>query len=212
MSYKSELEERYRQARARMGMGVKPPVVPKGLLSAMALGGLSGTTGVAPPLVIDPTPPKPPKIIKPLTIDGEERELTSREVTALRVEMENADMPRLKPLRNYDYSTPFAGWKRMVVAVAEHYEVEAMDILGLPRARMIVRARQECFYRLRTELRMSYLNIAEKMNRDHSTVIHGVNTILGRLLDEQKKREHSVAALPAAMTVEARAHHPELAA
>lgn len=202
MSYKSELEERYRLARKRMGMGVRPPVVPKALMAAaLPPGGVAGGTGIIPPLkAIDPAEQEARALKKQARLKAQqersarEAKKTTCETAKDRVENDNEGMPPLEPLPGFEDVIPFSEWRRVVSAVAKRYEIEAADILGPRRARHIVQARFECMYRMRVDLKMSYLNIAEKMRRDHSTVIHAVNTILHRLLDAQKKQAHSVVA------------------
>lgn len=179
-----------------MQMGVKPPVVPKTLIAAtQPHGGIAGGTGVIPPLLIaEPVQMPPPEPVKEIpaeeSINRSEGQLNS-EIIRTRLEDEVRDMPKLAPLPGFDYKNPYAAWKRTIVAVANHYELEVSDIMGPRRARHVVQARFECMYRMRVDLRMSFLSIAEKIGRDHSTVIHGVNTIRDRLLDAQKKQMQS---------------------
>lgn len=214
MSYKSELEDHYKRVRERMHMGVKSSIVPKKLIAAaLPPGGIAGGTGLVPPLQVMEVPPEvidapPPKEHKN---EARERAQTAGETARARVERDNEGMPKMVPLANFDEKGQSAAWKRVVKAVAKNYDLEEADIFGPRRARNVVQARFECMYRMRVDLRMSYLNIAAKMRRDHSTVIHGVNTILHRLLDEQKRRMHS-AKVPAHGMVPKLDAHPQLAA
>lgn len=58
------------------------------------------------------------------------------------------------------------------VAIKHRIPVESFKIEK--RSRPLVDARQECFYRLRYELNMTMHQIGTAMNRDHSTVMHGI--------------------------------------
>lgn len=210
MSYKSELEEHYKRVRARLRMGVQAPVVPKTLLiAAQPVGGIAGSTGVAPPVAAEAVEVPPVvEVVEPVSV--EPVVVVTAPVTAPRITdpelmldrqrkiaAEADASPKLPPLPGFDkHESPIGVWKRLVVAVANKYEVEVRDILGLPRTKMVIKARFECMYRMRVDLHMSYLSIAEKLNRDHSTVVHAVHTIRARLLDEQKRREQSMRAHP----------------
>jgi len=58
------------------------------------------------------------------------------------------------------------------VAIKHRIPVASLKINS--RSRPLVDARQECFYRLRHELNMTMHQIGTAMNRDHSTVMHGI--------------------------------------
>ncbi len=58
------------------------------------------------------------------------------------------------------------------VAIKHRIPVAAFRLES--RSRPLVDARQECFYRLRHELNMTMHQIGTAMNRDHSTVMHGI--------------------------------------
>lgn len=222
MTYKQELEERYRQARARMRMGVKAPIVPSALLAAAAIGGVSGGTGVIPPLVSVAEfsdEPLPELSFNEPDAEQEAQEAKRREtfsnavVNKVRMEAQISKMPRLKPLPKIDMNSCYSKWKQVVAGVAENYGIEAADILGPSRKRLVIQARFECMYRMRTDLHMSFPSIGEKVNRDHSTVMHGVNTILHRLLDEKARQRQSGGRVIAQGTsLGASTHLPELSA
>ena len=198
MSYKAELEERDRQARTRMGLGVSAPVGPKELLAAtQPVGGVAAGTGVCPPLIRMPEPEYEPKVVLVRSRESQERRMAQVTSSAnkSRLEEEASALPRLKPLVACRRDGPFNSWRQMLAAVAQHYGLNIADILGVRRSRHVVQARFECMYRMRSELCMSFPNIAEKMGRDHSTVIHGVNTIHRRLLDAERAQMQSGAAL-----------------
>jgi chromosomal replication initiation ATPase DnaA len=75
---------------------------------------------------------------------------------------------------------------RILHAVARKHEIDADEILGRSRRRAVIDARFEVFYRLRVELAFSYLKIAHLMRKDHSTIMHGVNKLRKKLLDEKR--------------------------
>lgn len=177
MSYKSELEEHYKRVRARLMMnGLRPERAPL-LLAApsVGVGGIAGSTGV--------TPPKAAR-------EAEESFIpirTDKNATCLgaRVDDEVEWSPKLPPLK--DPASDLGNisiWRRVVAAVARAHDVSPEEILSKKRCHNIVEARMECMYRMRIDLRMSYLNIASKLGRDHSTVIHGVRKVRTKLLDE----------------------------
>lgn len=59
------------------------------------------------------------------------------------------------------------------VVAAAHNDVTAADLRGPSRARHVVLARQEFFWRA-ARGRMSYSQIAAFLNRDHTTALHGI--------------------------------------
>lgn len=61
--------------------------------------------------------------------------------------------------------------------VAEYYEVSMEDLLEQSRKAKLVRPRQVAMYLLKEHYRLSLPAIAEKMRRDHTTVLHGVRQI-----------------------------------
>lgn len=65
---------------------------------------------------------------------------------------------------------------RTVIDSAREYEVSAQDILGESRTRSIAQARQVVFYRLHTS-GFSLSQIGRLLQRDHSTVLHGVRKV-----------------------------------
>lgn len=94
--------------------------------------------------------------------------------------------PRLPPLPGLVIDESGAvRWMRILSAVAHKHGINPEDIMGKSRRREIVNARFEVFYRLRVELAFSYKKISHLMKKDHTTVLHGVNKIRQKLLDEQ---------------------------
>jgi hypothetical protein len=209
MSYKSDLEDHYKRVRERMRMGVKSPVIPRSLMAAaQPPGGIAGGTGLAPPLV---AMAEPERVISKEESDNRRDGQLNSEILQGRLEEEAKALPRLMPLPGFDYEDKYSLWKRLVAAVANRYDLSVEEVFGPKRARNIVDARFECMYRMRTELCMSYLSIATKIGRDHSTIIHGVNTIRDRLLDGRMKQMQS-ATVPAYGMVPKQGTHTQLVA
>ncbi len=74
-------------------------------------------------------------------------------------------------------------WKKIMYEVCSKHNVEVTELLSHRRDRNIVAARHEIFYRYAHETIMSYPDMGRRMNRDHSTAIHGVNKHAERLRD-----------------------------
>lgn len=73
-------------------------------------------------------------------------------------------------------------WKTIVYEVAKAHLVSFSDIVGHARSYPIVAARQEAYYRLRTELGLSFPEIGRRMGgKDHTGVMHGFNKHKGQL-------------------------------
>ena len=73
----------------------------------------------------------------------------------------------------------------IIVEVAEKYDITPEDIISRSRYRRHAWPRQECYYRLSTELSMSATNIALAIGgRDHSTILHGIKKHKKLLLEE----------------------------
>src|ERR1700730_10946094 len=70
--------------------------------------------------------------------------------------------------------TPRARYRSLVEQVAREYGTTFDAILSMERTDKIVRARQDAMFRLRREEGCSSSLIGRLMQRDHSTVLHGV--------------------------------------
>lgn len=172
MSYKAELEAKYRAARRRMGLGVNAPVVKR------VTGGVSGSTGVIPPASLA----APVKVIKHATAAAAAVPVQVLSKIQEAYEAEIEAMPRLPVIPDIN-SSAVGRWRRVLSAVAENHGLTPDEILSLSRRRIVTAARMECMYRMRTDLKMSLIAIGEKLGRDHSTVLHGIRVIHRRLLD-----------------------------
>lgn len=87
---------------------------------------------------------------------------------------ETDDTPiKLKP-RGY--------WRTIIREVSEKYSISEIDICGVHRRKDIVAARFEVYYRMRMETTLSFTEIAYRVGgRDHTSVMHGVQTHIRRL-------------------------------
>lgn len=97
----------------------------------------------------------------------EEREQAEAEALAKLAQM----FPRPRLPRNR---------QRIIAEVAAKHDLTVTSLKGERRTRPFVRARQEAFYRLRAELRLSFPQIGAIFDRDHTTVLHGVRSFAER--------------------------------
>lgn len=65
-------------------------------------------------------------------------------------------------------------WRIISQEVCEKHKMTLKDLQGNRRFKKIAIARREVFWRLRQELGMSLLDIARKMGKDHTSVLHGL--------------------------------------
>lgn len=70
--------------------------------------------------------------------------------------------------------------RQLLREVCLRYGFSADDIRGPRRQAKIAAARMELYYLLRTHTDWSYPHIARFLNRDHSTIVHGVRTYCAR--------------------------------
>lgn len=182
MSYLKELQDHYKAVRGRIkSAALQPPkALPKPTQKQLTW--------------VEPSEPKRAGLVP----EGAEGRLVTEALRqanpewiggnhaqALKIANEMVNAPRLPPLPGLVLNEIGAiRWMRVLHAVAAYHKVSASEILGLSRKRHVLKARSEVFYRLRVDLNMSYTKIAFLMKRDHSTILHGVNKVRERLLDE----------------------------
>ena len=77
--------------------------------------------------------------------------------------------PSLRKL--VDYRPP---WRIIAQEVCAKHKITLKELQGDRRFKKYSTARREVYWRMRTELRMSLLDIARKMGKDHTTVLHGL--------------------------------------
>lgn len=79
--------------------------------------------------------------------------------------------------------------KEVLAAVANLYNFKKKDLLGPRRPKKLALARQILMYLLRTELKMPLMEIGQFLgNRDHTTVMYGVEKITKLLPDSEELR------------------------
>ena len=166
MSYKSDLEKKYAEIKARM-YGKSPAVVNENAIRAaqqvlwdtppntfddleppMQVGGVVGPTGVIIP--------------EPLVKSG------------------------LTPLIDAKQS-----YMNMLYWVAKKHRIDASLIQSDRRYRKLVAARHELWWRVRTELNYSFPKIARLAHRDHSSVIYAVQVFSAKMLDSKQAQVQS---------------------
>jgi len=67
---------------------------------------------------------------------------------------------------------------RIITLVAERYSLSRDDIFGHSKNRHLITARREIAYAMRVQLKMSYPQIGNYLNRDHTTIIHGLRNFV----------------------------------
>ena len=192
MSYQKQLQEHYRAVRERLRTApsrvsvVKPWTPPPPLEECPA----ENTSSILRPGLLSESQEKAivsealvqtaaPQSIEDVKEGGEKFSSFADELAA---------SPMLPPLEGLNLHEPGAiRWQRILHAVARQHGIKPEVIRGTSRKKEIIRARFETFYRLRVELSMSYEKIAKLMNRDHTSVLHGVTRVREQLLDAQKK-------------------------
>jgi chromosomal replication initiator protein len=79
----------------------------------------------------------------------------------------------------------------VIDAVCTHFSVSKRAIMGKARARLIARPRQILMYLLRTEMHLPLEEVGQLAGgRDHTTVMHAVDTITQLASNDTRIREH----------------------
>ena len=76
----------------------------------------------------------------------------------------------------------------ILFAVARYYGVSADDLKGKSRQKQIVEPRQIAMYLLREEAHLSTPEIGRLLNRDHTTVLHGVKQVVSDMAHDGPSR------------------------
>ena len=80
---------------------------------------------------------------------------------------------------------------RVISGIADHYNVTRDDLLGSRRTRDVTFPRQVCMYALSRLLQMSTTSIGQELgNRDHTTVMHGIEKIRRGMEDDAVLRRN----------------------
>lgn len=81
--------------------------------------------------------------------------------------------------------------KQVVLKTAQHFHIEAGEIIGPKRDKHIVVPRQVAMYLLRSELHLSFPKIAAELGRkDHTTAIHSIEKIEKAIKLDYSTRQH----------------------
>lgn len=192
MSYLKELQEHYKEVRKRLQKNAipkSPPVMPWPLPTPKSGAGASQNASPEPGLVSKEN--ESALVSEALQITSIDNCNTSKVAAHMAEELMNS--PRLPPLPGLVLDEPGAiRWMRILHAVAKKHDVSAKEIMSNSRRRTVVTARFEVFYRLRIDLAMSYPKIGRVFRKDHSTILHGVNKVRHKLLDELKRAGKTV--------------------
>lgn len=65
----------------------------------------------------------------------------------------------------------------VVSIVAQHFDVTPVEVFSRSRTKRFSEARHASFWILRQHTKLSFEEIAEQFDRDHSTVVHGVRSM-----------------------------------
>jgi len=79
--------------------------------------------------------------------------------------------------------------RKIVKAVSAAYEVRTAELYGPLRTARLVRPRQVAMYLIRRQTKLSLPQIGMILNRDHTTVIHGIKRVTDLLETEAEFRE-----------------------
>ena len=86
-------------------------------------------------------------------------------------------------------STKRVNPQELLDAVASYYEIKSTQLKGPKRDRPIARPRQVFMYIAKTELGLTYQDIGGLLGgRDHTTIMHGVDTITNELSTNEHLR------------------------
>ncbi|USN53445.1 MAG: chromosomal replication initiator protein DnaA [Candidatus Nomurabacteria bacterium] len=81
--------------------------------------------------------------------------------------------------------------RQVIEVVADFYELEIADLLGVSRKKELVVPRQIAMYLMREELQSSFPSIGYELgNRDHTTAMHAVTKISGQLREDERLQEN----------------------
>jgi chromosomal replication initiation ATPase DnaA len=75
-------------------------------------------------------------------------------------------------------------WKLIARQVCAAHDAPYDDVMSERRLAALVTVRHEIWYRMKTELNMSYPEIGGRFSRDHTTILHGVRKHADRLGQE----------------------------
>jgi len=81
--------------------------------------------------------------------------------------------------------------KKVIQIVANHFDINIVDLIGTCRRKELVTPRQITMYLLREEIKCSFPTIGQEMGgKDHTTAMHAVNKIIKTLDKDEKLKTH----------------------
>jgi len=84
----------------------------------------------------------------------------------------------------------------ILLEIEEAYGLSNIEILGDRRYALFAQARQELYARMRRDLGMSWLHIADKLHKNHATILYGARKALARgLLTDREKASDNIISL-----------------
>ncbi|WP_435170791.1 helix-turn-helix domain-containing protein [Falsirhodobacter sp. 1013] len=81
-------------------------------------------------------------------------------------------------------AAPRARFMALADEVAEAYHIDRADLLGDQRARLWSDARQHLYLLAKERFGWSTTRIGQMVNRDHTTVVHGIQQARARIARE----------------------------
>lgn len=117
----------------------------------------------------------------------------NRVVALAQIYNRTPDVKEVKNILNAYLSVPYRKTSPQTImkTVADFYNISLPDLMKRSRKKEVVRPRQIAMYLLRSEIKLSFPEIGQKLGgRDHSTVIHACEKIQGEEnSDEPMKNE-----------------------
>ena len=83
--------------------------------------------------------------------------------------------------------------EHVMQAVTRYYQVTAQDLRGPGRRRDLVVPRQVAMFLMRAETGSSLVEIGQRLGRDHSTVLHGIEKVERQIESDQRLRSEIIA-------------------
>lgn len=74
---------------------------------------------------------------------------------------------------------------QLIDSVSDYYTVPKSEVIGISRSREYMVPRQMIMYLAKTKLRASLVKIGEHFNRNHTTVMHGVNKMKEQIKNDR---------------------------
>lgn len=71
--------------------------------------------------------------------------------------------------------------RAIIAEVADRHGIPAALLYGSRRDRLVAHVRQEAMWEVRRQTTLSFPQIGQRFNRDHTTVIHAVRAHEGRI-------------------------------